>query len=155
MKVKLGLGCAKLSLPISGYLRLSWAILGYIGLCRAISGNIMNLLQFETFLGWLWISTWELWKSRGGSKFFRNVWIKSSQAISGYLCLSLAISGYLGLSLAISSYLKLSQAIIGYLRLSWDISSCLHQVEAGESKLMLFQNFFVLSFIFRAPKNYM
>ena len=71
-----------------------------------------------------------------------------SPPISGYLRLPLAISGYLWLSLAISGYSWLSLAIPGYLLLSLAISDYLYQVsnirvqvEARESKLLLFLNF--------------
>ena len=74
-----------------------------------------------------------------------------------------AIFGYLGLSQAISGHLVLSQVISIYV---YQVSSIRMQVEAGESKLLLFQNFFLIFLFFlflfftrassrgaRAPKN--
>ena len=76
----------ELSLSISGYLVLSWAILDKNGISRAISGYFGLSHLSLAISGYLWLSL----------------------AISGYLGLSqlsLAISGYLWLSLAISDYL--------------------------------------------------
>ena len=74
-----------------------------------------------------------------------------SQTILDYLGLSRTIRNYLGLSQTFSDYLRLSRAISGYLELSWPISdylglswaiwSYLHQVEAGEGKLLQFETF--------------
>ena len=60
-------------------------------------------------------------------------------AISCYHWLSLAISGYLWLYLAISGYPWLSLAITGYHWLF--VLKIRVQVEAGESKLLLFETF--------------
>ena len=74
----------------------------------------------------------------------------------GYLWLSKAISGYLWLSKAISGYLWVSLAISDYL---YCVSTIRVQVEAGESKLLLFETFFFLYFTItscrgaRAPKK--
>ena len=71
--------------------------------------------------------------------------IRLSQFLSDQLWLSLAISGYLLLSLAIPGYLLLSLAISDYF---YQVLNIRVQAEAGESKLLLFQNFFVIFFLF-------
>ena len=58
----------------------------------------------------------------------------------GYIGLSQAIFGYLWLSRDISGYLWLSLAIYDYL---YQESSIMVQVETGESKLMLFETFWL------------
>ena len=81
-------------------------------------------------------------------------------SILGYPWLYPAISYYLRLSWNISGNLGLSQAISGYLRQFWAIWGYPYEVGAGESKLLLFENFFVTFFFTnriyrgaRAPKN--
>ena len=75
-----------------------------------------------------------------------------------HLWLSLSISVYLWLSLIISDYFWLSVTILGYL---YKISSIRGQVEAGESKLLLFETFPLFDFFTRAssraraPKKYL
>ena len=103
-----------------------------------------------------------------------SVFLSLSRFISGYLNVILSILSFLLLLHVISGYRKLSRPISGYLRLSCAILTCLCLplvisgyiwlssirvlVEAGESKLLLFETFPLLlffSFIYRgarAPK---
>ena len=78
-----------------------------------------------------------------------NIWEYLS--LSGTSWDSLGLSGsiweYLGLAGTIWDYMGLSGTISNYLKLF----RTLVQVEAGESKLMLFQNLFVLFLGARAP----
>ena len=79
----------------------------------------------------------------------------------GYIGLSKAIFGYVWLYLAISCYLCLSLTISDHL---YQVSSIMVQVEAGDSKLLLFETFLLFLIILfllsrtsyrgaRAPKN--
>ena len=97
---------------ISVYFWLFWCTLVYLGLSLSIS----------VYLG-LSGSIW--------------VYLGQSRTISDYQGLSEIIWDYLGLSGIIWNYLRLSRSILDYLRLSWTRV----QVEAGESKLLLFEIF--------------
>ena len=88
----------------------------------------------------------------GGPKFGKTCWcntwtfphLELSRAILGYLEISQAISGYLRISRIILGYLKLYiLTIYGYL---YQVQSSNVQLEAGESKLLLLENFPFFSF---------
>ena len=167
-----------LSHSILGNLRLFRAISGYLSLSCSVSGYLWLSLALSRYLRLVLAISCKVWKSLAISDYFRlslailgYLWLSFAISgylrLSGYLGLSLAILGYIGLSLAISGYHLLSLAISGYLWLSltisdflWlclPISSYIYQVEAGESKLLLFKLFpyiFLNFLLFFADKSY-
>ena len=95
---------------------LCWTIMDYFRLSRTIS-------DFDGLSG----------TNLNYIGLFGTIW--------DYLRLSWKICDYLRLSETICEYMWLSETIWDYLRLSWTRV----QVEAGESKLLLFWNFFALT----------
>ena len=135
---------------------LSSAILGYLGLYRSYLSYLDHLWLSQSVFGYIWL-TWVILDYLQTSEdilgYFRIIWAitcylgifhSGHLEQSGNLWLYLAISGYLWLYLVISGYLWLTLAISGYI---FEVSSIRGKVEAGESKLLLFQNFFINLFI--------
>ena len=95
---------------------------------------LFQYCAISDYLGYLLLS----WTSSGYVSF---------RGISAFLRLSWVLSGYTLLSHIITYYLSVSFAISGFL---YQVSNIRVQVEAEESKLLLFRNFFI---IFRSASS--
>ena len=122
------------------YLGLSWSLLICLLLILFYLGHSdfipVCLLLSQAFSGYLKLS--RIFSVLSPSIL---VYLSPSCSISVYLGLSRTISSYNELSqicLAISGYQWSSRAISGYL---YQVSSIRVQVEAGESKILLFETF--------------
>ena len=103
------------ALVISRNFGQKWEISGYVRLSRAISGYFEQSHVSQATMGYLGLS----------------------KTISGFICKNL---GYLWQYMAISAFFWLSLAIAGYL---YRVSNIRVQVEAGDSKLLRFQTFWL------------
>ena len=109
---------------------LSSAILGYLGLYRSYLSYLDHLWLSQSVFGYIWL-TWVILD-----------YLPTSEDILGYFRIIWAITCYLGIfhsgHLEQSGNLWLYLAISGYI---YEVSSIRGKVEAGESKLLLFETF--------------